>query len=79
MCRTAVHYLDQNATGAEVEKPWARGFARGREEKAARGEAVWPPQTGRAPVRSLGSFQSEGKPLDTSLQEPGMGHYILKG
>lgn len=49
-----------------------------REEKATRGEAVWSPQTGQAPVRSLAPFQTEGKPLETSLQEPGMVLYILK-
>lgn len=49
-----------------------------REEKATRREAVWSPQTGQAPVRSLAPFQTEGKPLETSLQEPGMVLYILK-
>lgn len=52
---------------------------RAREAAATRGEAVGSPQTGQAPVRTLGSFQSEGKPLGTSLQEPGMVLCTLKG
>lgn len=49
---------------------------RARVEKATQGEVLWSYPTGQVLVRSLGPFQSDGRPLMTS-QESDVGLCIL--